>query len=265
MSVMDELKNVVTTGRELLATVSGKMKEIDKKVDQTANDIGKVLTANRVVTYYVDAENGSDSNVGTQSSPLKTLPRAMSQAPSGSALTIYLAPGKYVTTSGFTCYAAQISISAAEQHGEGPTGMSDEWNAEDQVPYIELNHLISLRVAGSIIFGRWLAGVKVRVNGEGGFYCYAACNVTFDRSVLVIDSVNAMFGGGVSGQSGDTFQRYSPTKLSLRVSRVNMIKGKIARAPIMVSTSNATGFSAVDEIIMDASAGSVLSTLKITR
>lgn len=259
MSLESQIAALVSAANSLTSQVAGKMSQIDQKVESTATEISKVITSNRVVTYYVDEASGNDANTGSQSSPLKSVSRAMVLAPSGSTLNISVKPGRYITTSSLTCYASQIYVSAWDAfEGLFPQQYGDN---TPQVPYIEFKHLVNLRIAGSLIFGAFNRGLRVVVSGEGGFYCFSACNVSFDRTQLTVESVNAVFGGGVGGQSGDVFQRYSPTKLSFRTAAVNMIRGYIARAPIMISVAGVTGFATAEDIIQDASEGSVLSTI----
>lgn len=89
MSVMNELKNVVTTGRELLSTVNGKMQQIDQKVDEAVRAIPHLGR-----TYYIDAVNGSDNNVGTEGAPMATIRAALMRSGDIPFVTIRLHTGQ---------------------------------------------------------------------------------------------------------------------------------------------------------------------------
>ncbi|WP_275286925.1 hypothetical protein [Halomonas elongata] len=71
MSVMDELTNVVSAARDLLDTVSGKMQQIDNKVDQATESVPDVLRDKARQILYVDAVDGDNGNSGAAFSPLK--------------------------------------------------------------------------------------------------------------------------------------------------------------------------------------------------
>lgn len=91
MSVMDELKNVVTTGRELLSTVSGKMKEIDQKVEQATAAVGKQIRSDMNSIIYVNADSGDDKNAGNnRSDAKKTIHSAIISTPPNSSVEIRL-------------------------------------------------------------------------------------------------------------------------------------------------------------------------------
>lgn len=65
--------------------VASKMAEIDQKAADAILPLGAIM-----VSYYVDPENGSDANVGSESAPLKSLDRAfaLATAPEMNACTI---------------------------------------------------------------------------------------------------------------------------------------------------------------------------------
>ena len=261
MSLENQIANLVGAANKLTGEVANKMKGIDQKVEKTAQEISKTITENRVITYYVDAANGSDSNTGSSGSPFKTLSRALFLAPSGSSLSVYLKAGSYVTTEAISCYAARVYIVAWDQT-DFVVGQYKE--NIDSLPYIEINHTITMATAGSLTFGAWSRGVIVKAKGEGGFFLYSACTVVYDRALLIVDSVNVMFGGGSGVESIYSFQRFAPTKLSFRAAAVEIVRGYIARAPIMLSTAGVTGFTYVDEVIMDATPASVLATIPVS-
>lgn len=100
MSVMDELKNVVTTGRELLATVSGKMKEIDKKVDEATASVPSKIRSLSEQKFFIDAVNGDDANIGNQSKPFKTTKPLESMLIPSFSTSVYFRKGQTHDISG---------------------------------------------------------------------------------------------------------------------------------------------------------------------
>lgn len=100
MSVMDELSNVVSAARDLLDTVSGKMQQIDSKVDAATQAVPDTIRSMAEQMIYVDAENGDDSNDGSQQHPLKTVTEAQSRHVSGSYSRIGLKEGQTHATVG---------------------------------------------------------------------------------------------------------------------------------------------------------------------
>ncbi|WP_445240320.1 DUF1565 domain-containing protein [Microcoleus vaginatus] len=62
------------------------------------SSIANYLLGKNMATLYVNPQTGSDSAVGSQSAPFKTIARAIARAASGS--TIQLAPGIYSAASG---------------------------------------------------------------------------------------------------------------------------------------------------------------------
>ncbi|MGQ7242817.1 hypothetical protein ACUN9V_05070 [Salinicola sp. V024] len=95
MSVMDEMKNVVTVGRELLSTVSGKMREIDDKVDEATASVPNTLRNMLDIQTFVDGISGDDKNSGELSSaPKKTLASALERGVSGCTHKIFLGEGQ---------------------------------------------------------------------------------------------------------------------------------------------------------------------------
>lgn len=91
MSLMDEMKNVVTIGRELFTTVSGKMKEIDTKVDNAVLGVPDEIKRQMGRRFYLNQSTGNDSNDGKVASrPVKSFEKIASLTPAGASLEIIL-------------------------------------------------------------------------------------------------------------------------------------------------------------------------------
>lgn len=90
MSLESEVAALVGASNKLTASVDGKMKEIDKKVDEATASVPAVVRALSEQTFYVDRISGNDDNDGSESHPLKTVFRAINSSAPNSLLTIRL-------------------------------------------------------------------------------------------------------------------------------------------------------------------------------
>lgn len=146
MSVMDELKNVVTTARELFATVTGKMREIDQRVDAAVNSVPEAVLNEMGKTIYLDQENGNDINDGTSfARRVKTFARVASLSPSGGTVYIRLLsdytfrPGESVRFDGVKALIGKS--------GEGTPKIKFSSSLSADGQYLEGQNLYALRDA----------------------------------------------------------------------------------------------------------------------
>ncbi|MEB3283463.1 MAG: DUF1565 domain-containing protein [Lyngbya sp.] len=68
------------------------------RIQGNFNVVAQNFTTASVMTLYVNSTTGNDSNTGTQSSPFKTITKALSQAQAGTVVQV--APGTYTATRG---------------------------------------------------------------------------------------------------------------------------------------------------------------------
>ncbi len=83
---MSEFQALVESNRRINETVENKVNEIDAAVQAAIKAIPELHKA-----FYVDYLSGSNSNLGTQSEPIKTIYEAVKRTPSNGSATIYLA------------------------------------------------------------------------------------------------------------------------------------------------------------------------------
>ena len=257
MSLMDEMKNVVNNGRELLSTVSGKMKEIDEKIDGAVNDITATITANNVINYYIDAENGDDANTGTSNSPFKTLMRAISVSPSGSNVTINLKRSQRHICNGNTrCYAGVVYIQGWGRN----TDQTVNYYYDSTTPILQIEGQITFN--GSVFIGSYKNTIIVEANyteGGGDPYFYfegAAGKFTLARSRVVLN--NKTYRPFIGGE-----QDYlTAVKVSLREADISRDSGAfLTRRGCVISADSVTGFSYVDEIVYGATKDSIVTDI----
>lgn len=80
-----EIGALIESVNDLTQTVAGKMAEIDNKVNQAVKAIPELHKA-----FFVDSINGSDTALGTQADPIKTIFEAASRTPLNGSVAIYL-------------------------------------------------------------------------------------------------------------------------------------------------------------------------------
>lgn len=80
---------LVESVNKMTETVAGKIGEIDKKVDDLLGETSNVINSFLSLHIYVSV-SGSDSDLGSASSPLKTIEKAMSIIPEGATARVYL-------------------------------------------------------------------------------------------------------------------------------------------------------------------------------
>lgn len=147
---------LVQSVNKMTETVAGKMGEIDKRVDDAVRQIPEFDKV-----YYVSS-NGSDSNIGTDGSPLLTITEAIDRTPVGGAVTVRLTNGDSVYfavqnsgDSGVGSYVVKkktVQIESKSGHG------IDVPDSNDNAPKIYLNRVVLLDSA-VISFGRYFFGV----------------------------------------------------------------------------------------------------------
>ena len=206
MSLMDEMKNVVDTGRELFSTVSGKMKAIDDKVDAAVEGVPAEILNKMGRTVYVDQINGSDSNSGkSSSSPFKTFQRVGDTTPAGAAVEIRLM-GNYEFTSEdvarFT--GAQVFI------------RSNDPDVDSRIKFY-----------GEIKSGYYSAS---------GFTVYRNTLLNFFRIIIELPDIPA--GTGVTGDGSAIIKTHSvadvPSPLFLRFAQVEFAVPNAENNPFVI-------------------------------
>lgn len=76
MSLEQQVTALVEASNNLTSVVNGKIQQIDQKVDEATSAVPDKIRDEMSKRVYIDAINGSDSNVGTQASPFRTLNKA---------------------------------------------------------------------------------------------------------------------------------------------------------------------------------------------
>ncbi|WP_110675330.1 hypothetical protein [Salinicola sp. RZ23] len=204
MSLMDEMKNVVTIGRELFTTVSGKMKEIDAKVDAATASVPNRIRELSIQSIYVDATDGNDENDGTVSSPRKTIAGLNDIIVNGSFIQIAVKEGQThrVDGSGMNINSGNIRF-VRWNNTSGVNKPVLLWVAENVANDSQAGqgYYVGLR-NGSVS----LSGVDItcdanglKMNDSSAFLRYTPGNVAvfiYDSVVRLIDSRLAMVSVG---------------------------------------------------------------------
>lgn len=95
MSLTQDIANVVQAANNLTAEVTGKMAEIDKKVNEATSAVPEQIKKSMYVTSYVDAINGDDSRSGeSRSHSKRTIKSVLDSAPAGAIIWCVLKDGQ---------------------------------------------------------------------------------------------------------------------------------------------------------------------------
>lgn len=91
MSLENQIANLVGAANNLTGEVAGKMRDIDRKVDQATQAVPDAIRRMASMTRYVNYETGSDTGGdGSSIKPFRTILHAVKQAVSGSHIIIVL-------------------------------------------------------------------------------------------------------------------------------------------------------------------------------
>ncbi|HEJ2458034.1 TPA: hypothetical protein SLZ51_002384 [Vibrio cholerae] len=249
---MSDFQALIESNRRLAEVVENKVSEIDKKVNQTANEIAQVITSNNVVVYYVDGVAGSDSNSGSRNSPFKTLIRALNLCPTGSKARIYLQRSqRYTIDRVLNIYAAFVEITPISYN----TDISRPYHYDETTPIVAVEAQIN--VYGSITFGSYRSSLIVETNERTpweGFQFWASSTVTIARSRLIVNlpDVNKPI-------FGSEYNYLSPVKVALREADIVKQKGFVARSGCIFSVDGATGFDYTEDVIRNATKYNTIS------
>ncbi|MEZ9423757.1 hypothetical protein AB4186_09995 [Vibrio lentus] len=263
--ILNELQEVKKASQEQAAAsnnlsqeVSGKMAEIDQKVNQTADEILQVITSNNVIIYYVDGVNGSDSNSGSSGSPFFSLNRALSVCPTGSKVTIYMKRGQRHTTLSqpISCHASFVNLMPWGLN----TDLSSAFHYDETTPIIALE--CSLNLYGSVVFGGYKSTLIVETNERtpaDGVQCWVSSNIVISRSRLILNLNNES-----APIFGSHYNYVNPVKVALRDADIVRTKGYLARSGCLFSVDSATGFQYTDDVIRGATAENTPSNVPFT-
>lgn len=249
MSLEQQIAGLVQASNNLTGAVSGKMAEIDHKVDTAISEITETITKNNVVQFYVDAENGNDANSGASSSPLRTFNEAVRRCPTGSTATVILKRyQRHVFDGNVICYALALSIMAWGGNLDG----SQAFHYDSSTPVLEFNG--ALNTNGSITVGGFKNSLIIESNTGSMIYFYGAGQFTLGRSRIVLDRAGSAFCG--------YDQNYlNPVKFSIRQGDIVKTSGYLARHSIIFSVDAATGFTYTDEVIAGATKENTISSV----
>lgn len=93
MSLETQITALVTAANSLTNAVNGKVSAIDEKVAAATAAVPEAVRSEMAKVFYVDSAVGSDTNLGTQASPFRTVALAVSKVPRGGIGTIFLNSG----------------------------------------------------------------------------------------------------------------------------------------------------------------------------
>ncbi|HDY8182580.1 TPA: hypothetical protein RQL23_003966 [Vibrio vulnificus] len=85
---MSDFQALIESNRRLTNVVENKVSEIDRKIVELDSVATNAVFNEMKKTIYVDQLNGSDSNVGSSSLPLKSIASAIAKVPNGGEVTI---------------------------------------------------------------------------------------------------------------------------------------------------------------------------------
>ena len=107
-----ESAEIVKAVGALTKTVSGKVQEIDSKVEGVSNRILNSISVANVFSFYVDAENGDNSNDGMKwTSAKQTIESAVESTPLGAYVNVYVKRGQtHQVTGSISCMNRTIRI-----------------------------------------------------------------------------------------------------------------------------------------------------------
>ncbi|HGS4817789.1 TPA: hypothetical protein ACMDRM_001684 [Vibrio cholerae] len=251
MSLTQDIANMVQAANNLTAEVAGKMNQIDSKVNNAVNEITETITANNVVTYYVDAVDGNDSNSGSSGSPLKTIKRAMTICPTGSTAKLYLKRNqRHVIDSNVRCYALSVEILPINYN----TDTSGAVHYDASTPVIEWAATVTS--SGGLFIGGFKQSLIVEVSPSGQVEFYSnAGKFTLARSKIIIDRPN------YKPFIGDEFDYLNVVKVSLRDATVVKTSGYLARRGCILSADAVTGASTIEELVYGANRDNTLTNM----
>lgn len=90
MSLEQQIAALVDASNNLTGAINGKVKEIDKAVDDAVTGIPQAIADNLYRVVYLDQTNGSDSNDGTYGKPVQSMRSIANKTPAGGSLDIRL-------------------------------------------------------------------------------------------------------------------------------------------------------------------------------
>ncbi|PSW14788.1 hypothetical protein C9I98_21625 [Photobacterium sanctipauli] len=252
MSIEQQIGALVEASNDLTKVVNGKVGEIDKKIDNAVNEITETITANNVVTYYVDAENGSDSNSGASGSPLKTLKRAMQLCPTGSYAKIYIKRSqRHLLESNVRCYALSVEVIPWGSN----TDTTGSVHYDETTPVIMWNATVT--ASGGMMFGTFKASLIIEVGREGALEYYASAGkFTLARSKIVIDRPTS------HPFIGSNYDYLNVVKVSLRDATIEQISGFLTRRGCILSADAVTGASTIEELVLGATRDNTLTNMQ---
>lgn len=251
MSLEQQIAALVDASNNLTTVVNNKIQEIDHKVDNAVNEITETITANNVVTYYVDAVDGNDSNSGSSGSPLQTLKRALTICPTGSTAKIILRRSqRHVIDSNFRCYALSVEVIPWGYN----TDTSGSVHYDASTPIIEWN--ATLTATGGMFFGGFKQSLIIEAGQDGALEFYStAGKFTLARSKILIDRPSS------KPFIGTDYDYLNVVKVSLRDATVVKTSGYLARRGCILSADAVTGASTIEDLVLGANRDNTLTNM----
>ncbi|HAV1510752.1 TPA: hypothetical protein JG810_004518 [Vibrio parahaemolyticus] len=165
-----EIGALIDSVNQLTGTVAGKMGQIDQKMVELEKTAKNAVFSEMTKTIYVDQLNGSDSNQGTSSDPLKSIATAISKVPNG----------------------GQVNIVCKSD-------ITDIYGANSRTEYEEVFYIISGNKKVDIDLNNFTFYAKTHIRKEGEteslaiqqkFYCTYGSNFMMRRGRLDVDYTN---------------------------------------------------------------------------
>lgn len=156
MSLEQQIGALVKASENLTGAVNGKIGEIDKKVDQSIQDLNNAFPSKykefALRTHFVNAIDGNDNNDGlSREKAVRTINQALHLGSGAISQNIYLSIGKHVISDMAYAGSETVSISGDNQN-HYPSGSWSE--STSSVIHIDktavLNTGIMTRLFGSV-------------------------------------------------------------------------------------------------------------------
>lgn len=235
MSLESKISDLVEAGNELTECYSKKAREIDEKVQSVASAIYNRLKISREATFFIDAELGDDSGLGSPSEPFKTVEKAIKVSEGLSFVELRLRNAQKHNLGRCTIKTELIKFRS--------WGETEPNTLREDKPWLKIEGVITSR--GGLIFGSYRSSVVLeQANGTSYFQMSSSSNVTIARSCVVLCESNYAF-------FGDAYSYTAPAKLSLREAEIDT-KGGYLCNPCHLHVQGVIGITCVEDIIYRA-------------
>ncbi|WP_447894240.1 hypothetical protein [Vreelandella sp. GE22] len=112
MSLESQVAALVSAANKLTSEIAGKMKGIDKKVDEATKAVPVAIKEYSEQNFYIDASSGNDNGDGSERSPFRTIKQVGREAVNGGTIRIYLRRGQVhvIEDTGVSIQSGSIAV-----------------------------------------------------------------------------------------------------------------------------------------------------------